>query len=63
MEGANGRSFVVDQYAKLAHGKAIREFPFIACSDSPFSDVRYSSPHTFVDRFINLITERIRPLP
>ncbi|KAJ5396857.1 hypothetical protein N7509_004970 [Penicillium cosmopolitanum] len=42
MEGANGRSFVVDQYAKLAHGKAIRDFPFIACSDSPFSDSEYA---------------------
>lgn len=39
MEASNGRPFVVDQYAKLAHGKAIREFPFIACSDSPFTEV------------------------
>lgn len=41
MEATNGRPFVTDQYAKMAHGKAIREFPFIACSDSPFTDVRY----------------------
>jgi RNA polymerase-associated protein RTF1 len=53
MEGANGRSFVVDQYAKLAHGKAIRDFPFIACSDSPFSDVRCIPQHTLEDNFTN----------
>lgn len=40
LEGKNGRPFVTDQYAKLAHGKAVREFPFIACSDSPFTEVR-----------------------
>lgn len=39
MEGANGRSFVTRQYAVLAHGKAEREFPFIATSDSPFTEV------------------------
>lgn len=39
IEGANGRSFITDQYAVLAHGKAEREFPFIATSDSPFTDV------------------------
>ncbi|KAJ5572578.1 hypothetical protein N7450_009562 [Penicillium hetheringtonii] len=42
MEASNGRPFVVDQYAKLAHGKAIREFPFIACSDSPFTEAEYA---------------------
>lgn len=39
MEAPNGRPFVTDQYAKMAHGKAIRDFPFIACSDSPFTEV------------------------
>lgn len=39
MEAKNGRPFVTDQYAKLAHGKAVRDFPFIACSDSPITDV------------------------
>ncbi|KAJ5288822.1 hypothetical protein N7478_001852 [Penicillium angulare] len=42
IEAPNGRSFVTDQYAKLAHGKAVREFPFIACSDSAFTDSEYS---------------------
>lgn len=39
MEGANGRSFITNQYAVLAHGKAEREFPFIACSDAPITEV------------------------
>lgn len=39
MEGPNGRSFVTKQYAVLAHGKAEREFPFVACSDSAITEV------------------------
>ncbi|KAF7563019.1 hypothetical protein G7046_g1117 [Stylonectria norvegica] len=35
--GPNG-SFVTDQYIKAAHGKAIKEFPFIAASSGKFSD-------------------------
>ncbi|KAJ5111152.1 hypothetical protein N7532_001687 [Penicillium argentinense] len=42
MESASGRPFVVKKYAKLAHGKAVREFPFIACSDSPFTEAEYN---------------------
>ncbi|GAB1215103.1 hypothetical protein ATERTT37_004286 [Aspergillus terreus] len=42
MEGPNGRSFVTNQYAVLAHGKAEREFPFIACSDSPFTEAEFN---------------------
>ncbi|KAJ5594261.1 uncharacterized protein N7459_000469 [Penicillium hispanicum] len=42
MEAPNGRSFVTDQYAKLAHGKAVRDFPFIACSDSPITEPEYT---------------------
>ncbi|KAL1962304.1 hypothetical protein VTN77DRAFT_9795 [Rasamsonia byssochlamydoides] len=42
MEGTNGRSFVTNQYALLAHGKAEREFPFIACSDSPFTEAEFN---------------------
>ncbi|CAI7613735.1 unnamed protein product [Penicillium bialowiezense] len=42
IEAANGRPFVTDQYAKLAHGKSIKEFPFIACSDSAFSEGEYT---------------------
>ena len=39
LEGANGRTFTTDQYAVLAHGKTTRAFPFVACSDSPFTEV------------------------
>ncbi|KKK18182.1 RNA polymerase II transcription elongation factor Rtf1p [Aspergillus rambellii] len=42
LEGANGRSFVTNQYAVLAHGKSEREFPFIACSDSPFTEAEFN---------------------
>ncbi|EEQ91438.1 hypothetical protein RJZ56_002258 [Blastomyces dermatitidis] len=42
MEGPNGRSFITTQYAVLAHGKAEREFPFIACSDSPITDAEFN---------------------
>ena len=39
MEKPNGQSFVTDQYVVAAHGKAQKEWPFIACSDSPFTEV------------------------
>ena len=39
MEGPKGRSFATNQYDVLAHGKAEKSFPFIACSDSPFTEV------------------------
>ncbi|KUL82500.1 hypothetical protein ZTR_10213 [Talaromyces verruculosus] len=42
IEGANGRTYVTDQYAVLAHGKAEREFPFIQCSDSPFTEAEFN---------------------
>ncbi|KAH7148799.1 hypothetical protein EDB81DRAFT_475427 [Dactylonectria macrodidyma] len=35
LSGPNG-SFVTDQYIKAAHGKAIKEFPFIAASSGKF---------------------------
>ncbi|RDA83155.1 hypothetical protein CP532_3186 [Ophiocordyceps camponoti-leonardi (nom. inval.)] len=37
MSGPNGQ-FVTDQYVRAAHGKAIREFPFIATSSSKLTD-------------------------
>lgn len=37
LNGPNG-TFVTDQYVKAAHGKAIKEFPFIAASSGKFSD-------------------------
>ncbi|KAF7588369.1 hypothetical protein BBP40_005762 [Aspergillus hancockii] len=42
IEGQNGRTFVTKQYAVLAHGKAEREFPFVACSDSPFTETEFN---------------------
>ncbi|KAJ6031476.1 hypothetical protein N7540_002208 [Penicillium herquei] len=42
MDAPNGRPFVTDQYAKLAHGKAVRDFPFVACSNEPFTDIEYA---------------------
>ncbi|KAK2747941.1 hypothetical protein FQN57_001532 [Myotisia sp. PD_48] len=42
IEGPNGRNFVTTQYALLAHGKAEKEFPFIACSDSPFTELEFN---------------------
>lgn len=37
INGPNG-SFVTDQYIKAAHGKAVKEFPFIAASSSKFTE-------------------------
>lgn len=39
IENENNKTFVVDQYVMAAHGKAEREWPFIACSESKFTDV------------------------
>ncbi|KAI1331751.1 hypothetical protein F5Y16DRAFT_395037 [Xylariaceae sp. FL0255] len=38
MVKTNQQSFVTDQYVKAAHGKTVREYPFISCSDSPFTE-------------------------
>ena len=39
MEGQNGMNFMTDQYAIVAHGKAVKEWPFVACSDSKITEV------------------------
>ncbi|KAJ5801134.1 uncharacterized protein N7518_003202 [Penicillium psychrosexuale] len=41
LEGENGRSFVTDQYVKLAHGKSVRDFPFVTFSNSPLTEAEY----------------------
>lgn len=41
MEAPSGKSFVTDQYALVAHGKAEKEWPFIACSDSKFTESEF----------------------
>ncbi len=38
-------TFVTDQYVKAAHGKATREFPFIAASSGKFTEVRTLSSY------------------
>jgi RNA polymerase-associated protein RTF1 len=42
MPNRQGKQIVVEGYVKAAHGKAQREWPFIACSDSPFTEVTHS---------------------
>lgn len=39
VENANGKSFKTTQYIRAAHGKSERNWPFIACSESPFTEV------------------------
>lgn len=40
LNGPQG-SFVTDQYVKAAHGKAVKEFPFIAASGGSITEVIY----------------------
>lgn len=39
MPSSSGQPMVVESYVKAAHGKAVREWPFIMCSDSGFTEV------------------------
>lgn len=49
LSGPSG-PFVTDLYVKAAHGKAIKEFPFIAASSGKFTEVRLDGFPYFVDR-------------
>ncbi|KAH8902391.1 hypothetical protein BR93DRAFT_904124 [Coniochaeta sp. PMI_546] len=42
MPNRQGKQIVVEGYVKAAHGKAQREWPFIACSDSPFTEAEFN---------------------
>ncbi|KAI1099187.1 plus-3-domain-containing protein [Jackrogersella minutella] len=42
MSKPNGQTFVTDQYLRAAHGKSEREWPFIICSDSSFTDAEFN---------------------
>ncbi|CAK7201666.1 RNA polymerase-associated protein rtf1 [Sporothrix eucalyptigena] len=42
ISGPQGQMIVTDQYVLAAHGKAQREWPFLACSDSPFTESEWS---------------------
>lgn len=39
VETANGKHFKTTQYIRAAHGNSERNWPFITCSDSPFTEV------------------------
>lgn len=41
MEGPNGNPFVTNQYALVAVGKSEKEWPFLACSNSKFTDIEF----------------------
>lgn len=45
---SNGRQFTTDQYALVAHGSAERPWPFLACSDSKFTDAEF-------DRYVSAL--------
>ncbi|CZR59892.1 related to Pol II transcription elongation factor [Phialocephala subalpina] len=42
IETANGKHFKTTQYIRAAHGKAERNWPFITCSDSPFTEAEWN---------------------
>jgi len=46
MEGPNGKPFHTDQYAVVTHGKAEKEWPFLACSDGKITDVSSETTKT-----------------
>lgn len=39
VENEQHKTIVTDQYVVAAHGKAEKDWPYIACSESPFTDV------------------------
>ncbi|KAI9805674.1 MAG: hypothetical protein M1833_005167 [Piccolia ochrophora] len=41
IESPNGKRFVTTQYVTAAHGKAQKDWPFIICSDSPFTEAEF----------------------
>ncbi|RKF60918.1 RNA polymerase-associated protein RTF1 [Erysiphe neolycopersici] len=42
METPNGKQFKTTQYVRAAHGTAERNWPFVTCSDSAFTEVEWS---------------------
>lgn len=42
IETANGKLVKTTQYIRAAHGKAERNWPFITCSDSPFTEAEWN---------------------
>ncbi|CAK7565471.1 MAG: RNA polymerase-associated protein rtf1 [Sporothrix epigloea] len=41
ISGPQGQTIVTDQYVLAAHGKAQREWPFLACSDGSFTEAEW----------------------
>ena len=41
MEKPSGQTFIMNQYAKAAHGKAQRDWPLITCSNSSFTEAEW----------------------
>ncbi|KAK4176065.1 putative RNA polymerase-associated protein RTF1 [Triangularia setosa] len=42
MPDSSGQQMVVDLYVKVAHGDAVREWPFISCSDRNFTESEWN---------------------
>lgn len=42
MDKENGKPFITTQYVRASHGKAERDWPFIYCSDSGFTDAEWN---------------------
>ncbi|KAG8168387.1 hypothetical protein KVR01_001136 [Diaporthe batatas] len=42
VENEQHKTIVTDQYVVAAHGKAEKEWPYIACSESPFTDAEWN---------------------
>ncbi|KAK4643078.1 RNA polymerase-associated protein rtf1 [Podospora bellae-mahoneyi] len=42
MPDSSGHQMVVDLYVKVAHGDAVREWPFISCSDRNFTESEWN---------------------
>ncbi|KAH8820911.1 RNA polymerase II transcription elongation factor-like protein Rtf1p [Xylogone sp. PMI_703] len=42
IETPNGKHIKTTQYVRAAHGKAERNWPFITCSDSPFTEAEWN---------------------
>jgi RNA polymerase-associated protein RTF1 len=57
LDGPNNRPVLTDQYAVVAQGKAEKEWPFSACSDSKFTDREYDRYKT------QLQQDNVRPPP
>lgn len=52
MEGVNGKPFVTTQYALVAVGKAEKPWPFLACSNSKFTEVGNAPANLMITKLI-----------